>query len=72
MNHGEKVPLLLQVKTLPLHVKILRFSTLVFMMWGAAFDELETRLKVFRKSTFSELRGSNRKGHKRLFQGLGI
>lgn len=69
-----RVLLLLQVQTLPLRVKILRFSTLVFTMWGAAcLTNWKPGSKFAEKqSTFSELRGSNRKGYKRLFEGLGI
>ena len=44
---------MLQVQMLLLLVKILKFSRLVFRMWGGSmFQELETRLKVFRKTIY--------------------
>lgn len=66
---GRKSLFCSKFKPFLLCVKVLRFSTLVFMMWGAAcLTNWKPGSKFSEKQfTFSELRGSNRKGYKRLF-----
>ena len=50
---GRKSLICSKFKPFLLCVKVLRFSTLVFIMWGAAcFTNLETRLRVFRKTIY--------------------